>query len=165
MSIATVIFEDIDQVEGKFGVNVNVEDTKLEDGFATAAHVTSMFISQAVNTPQFSEGAAAYGQAKGYSLRDDLPQRIVLTLTDVDLEAGSFDLTVEESENAIVEGSVTAAYLAAAFVRDAMHSVEFRIACTEFAYSLTDGHASAKVNEPSMQPVANTNTTAPQEAA
>jgi hypothetical protein len=166
MSIATIIFEDIDQIEGKFGVNVNVEDTKLEDGFATAAHVTSMFISQAVNTPQFSEGAAAYGQAKGYSLRNDLPQRVVLTLTDVDLEAGSFDLTVAESEDAIVEGSVTAAYLAAAFVRDAMQSVEFRMACTEFAYSLTAGHSNATVNEPSIQPaVAAANSNSEQEAA
>jgi hypothetical protein len=122
-----------------------------------------MFIADAVKTPQFGEGAAAYGQAKGWSLRNDVPQSVILTLIDVDLEAGSFDLTVQEDENAIIEGSVTPAYMSALFVRDAMASVEFRIACTEFAHSLVAGHPSAKVNEPSIQPAANTNSD--QEAA
>jgi hypothetical protein len=163
MCIATIIFEDIDQANGKFNVNVNVEGAT--DGFASAAHITAMFIADAVKTPQFGEGAAAYGQAKGFSLRYDEPQRIVLTLTDVDLDAGSFDVTVEESETAIVEGSVTAAYLSASFVKDAMGTVEFRIACTEFAYSLTEQFEGATVNEPTIQPVVAANTNSEQEAA
>jgi hypothetical protein len=162
MCIATIIFEDIDQANGKFNVNVNVEGAT--DGFASAAHITAMFIADAVKTPQFGEGAAAYGQAKGFSLRDDDPQRVVLTLTDADLEAGSFDVTVEESETAIVAGSVTAAYLSASFVKDAMGTVEFRIACTEFAYALTESFEGATVNEPTIQPVIAANTNA-QEAA
>jgi hypothetical protein len=157
MCVATIIFEDIDLATGKFNVNVNVEGAT--DGFASAAHVTSMFIADAVKTPQFAEGAAAYGQQKGYALRDSDPQRVVITLNDVDLEAGSFDVTVEESENAIIDGSVTAAYLSASFVKDAMGTVEFRMACTEFAYSLTEGREDVTVNEPTMQIADNSNTT------
>lgn len=155
MCVATIVFEDLDQAAGKFNVNVNVEGST--DGFASAAHITAMFIADAVKTPQFAEGAAAYGHQKGYSLRDDQPQRIVLTLTDVDLDAGSFDVTVEESENAIVENSVTAAYLSASFVKDAMGTVEFRMACTEFAYALTEGREGYTVNEPTSPVVANSN--------
>jgi hypothetical protein len=161
MCIATIIFEDIDQANGKFKVDVNVEGST--DGFASAAHVTAMFIADAVKTPQFAEGAAAYGQVKGYALRDTDPQRIVLTLTDVDLEQGSFDVSVNEAENAIIDGSVTAAYLSASFIKDAMGTVEFRMACTEFAYSLTEGREGCKVNEPTVQIAANAN--AEQEAA
>jgi hypothetical protein len=157
MCIATIIFEDLGQNDGKFNVNVNVEGAT--DGFASAAHITAMFISDAVTTPQFGEGASAYGQAKGFSLRHDNPQRLVLTLTDVDLEAGSFDVSVEESEDAIIDGSVTAAYLAGSFVKDAMGSVEFRMACTEFAYSLTQNIEGATVNEPTLQIAENTNIT------
>jgi hypothetical protein len=157
MCIATIIFEDIDQANGKFNVNVNVEGAT--DGFASAAHITAMFISDAVTTPMFSEGAAAYGQAKGFSLRHDNPQRLVLTLTDVDLEAGSFDVSVAEAEDAIIEGSITAAYLAGSFVKDAMGTVEFRMACTEFAYSLTQNIDGATVNEPTLQIAENTNVT------
>jgi hypothetical protein len=92
MCIATIIFEDIDQANGKFNVNVNVEGAT--DGFASAAHITAMFISDAVTTPMFAEGAAAYGQVKGYApFATTDPQRIVLTLTDVDLEQGSFDVS------------------------------------------------------------------------
>jgi hypothetical protein len=157
MCIATIVFEDIDQANGKFKVDVNVEGAT--DGFASAAHITAMFIADAVATPQFSEGAAAYGQAKGYALRDSDPQRVVLTLTDVDLEQGSFDVTVNEAENAIIDGSVTPAYLSANFVKDAMGSVEFRMACTEFAYSLTDGREGYTVNEPQVQMADNSNAT------
>jgi hypothetical protein len=103
MCIATIIFEDVGQNDGKFNVNVNVEGAT--DGFASAAHITAMFISDAVTTPMFGEGASAYGQAKGFSLRHDNPQRLVLILTDVDLEAGSFDVKVEEAEDAIIDGS------------------------------------------------------------
>lgn len=156
MSIATIIFEDIDQASGKFNVNVNVED--VTDGFASAAHITAMFISNAVQTPEFAEGVAAYGQAKGFALRNTDPQRIILTLSDVDLDAGSFGASVEESENAIIDGSVTAAYISAMFVRDAMASVEFRMACTEFAYSLTVGRDDVTVNEPTVQIADNSNT-------
>lgn len=162
MSIATITFNDIDLVAGKFEVKVNVEDTS--DGFASAAHVTSMFVSQAVSTPEFSEGAAAYGQARSWSLRNETPETVTLTLTDIDLEAGSFDLVMTENVDAIIEDSVTPAYLTACFVRDAMHSVEFRMAVTEFANSLIVGHPNATVNEPTLQPV-NTDTTANQEAA
>lgn len=165
MSVATIIFEDLDLANGKFAVNVNVEDAKTDDGLATAAHVTSMFISDAVKTPQFGEGAAAYGQAKGWALRNFEPQTIKLTLTDIDLDAGSFDLVLEEGENAIIDGSVTPAYMSALFVRDAMGSVEFRIACTEFAQSLIVGHPNAKVNEPMMLPAAAAANTTEQEAA
>jgi hypothetical protein len=165
MSIATIIFEDVDMANGRFAVNVNVEDAKTDDGLATAAHVTSMFIADAVKTPQFGEGAAAYGQAKGWSLRNDDPQTIKLTLTDIDLDAGSFDLTVEEAETAIIDGSVTPAYMSAQFVKDAMSSVEFRIACTEFAHALIAGHPNATVNEPTIQPAVVANDTTDQEAA
>lgn len=154
MSIATITFADIDVANGKFAVDVNVADAKTDDGFATAAHVTAMFISKAVATPEFAEGSAAYGQAKGWSLRNDNPERVVLTLTDVDLDAGSFDLQVSENDGAIIDNSVTAGYMSALFVRDAMHSVEFRMACTEFAHDLVAGHTGATVNEPTMTPVA-----------
>lgn len=157
MCIATIVFEDIDQVNGQFRVNVDVADASTADGLASAAHVTSMFISEAVRSPQFAEGAVAYAQARGWTLRNDLPQVVTMTLTDVDLDAGSFDVKLVESEDAIVDNSVTAAYMTALFVRDAMGSNEFRIACTEYAYALIAGHPSATVNEPTIQPaVANT---------
>lgn len=157
MSIATIIFEDIDQDNGRFACNVNVEDTQTADGLASAAHVTAMFIASVVNTAEFAEGTVAYAQAKGWSLRMSEPQRLVLTLKDVDLQTGSFDLTVEENENALFEGSATAAYMAGSFVKDAMGSAEFRMACTEYAYGLTENRDDATVNEPTIQPAANTN--------
>lgn len=163
MCVATITFEDLDQVKGQFRVNTDVKETS--EDFASAAHVTAMFISKAVDTPQFMEGVCAYGHAKGWSMRRELPTTITLTLTDVDLEAGSFDLVVTEEPDAIYENSVTAAYMAACFVKDAMHSNEFRMAVTEFAYDLIAGSPGASVNEPTGPVAANVNTETPQEAA
>lgn len=147
MSVATIIFTDADINAGRYSVDVNVADSQTDDGLATAAHVTSMFIADVVTTPGFAEGAIAYGRAKGWSMRNDNPVKVTMTLTDENLETGMYRMDFEVEGEAEIENSITAAYMTASFIRDAMGSNEFKAAVVDFAHKLVEGRDDATVNE------------------
>lgn len=152
MAKATIRFTDDNIDIGRYAVDVNVADAHTDDGLASAAHVVSMFIAEAVNTPQFAEGAASYGKAKGWSMRKDTPVSVTMILTDEDLKTGQYRMEFAVDGEAEIENSVTAAYMTACFARDAMSSNEFKVAVTDFAYRLTEGRDDASVNEPGAPP-------------
>lgn len=164
MAKATILFTDDDINIGRYKVDVNVADAHTADGLASAAHVVSMFIAQSVNTEQFADGAASYGKAKGFSMRKDTPISVTMTLTDENLETGQYRMEFEVEGEAEIEGSVTAAYLTACFVRDAMGSNEFKVAVTDYAHSLVEGRADATVND-NLTPPAPTTPNDEKEAA
>lgn len=157
MAKVTVKFADSDQNIGRYEVDCVVEDAMTDDGMATAAHVTGMFMIDVVSTEGFAAGTAAYGQQKGWAIRKDDPTELSLILTDVDLETGQLQVDVIGGEDAIIENSVTAAYMAAMFMRDAMGTIEFTMGCTEFAHKLVEGREGFTVNDP-IRPAANSET-------
>lgn len=150
MAKVTLKFADTVVEEGRYQVDLNVEDSRIDDGFATAAHVTGLFISQVVSTPEFAAGLAAFGKARGVALRLDGPTTTTIELNDTDTDTGQFEAlrTLVEGEE-VVDNAVTAATLAAHFIQTAMSSREFQQGCTEFAHNLV-GDCDATVNEPPL---------------
>lgn len=138
MASVTLTFDDVDLAAGRYGVNLEVKDAQTADGFASGAHITGLYLIECINYDQFNEGCAAYGRAKGYSLRDHDATKTVLTINDIDLDAGQIEVTLENEGEGLIDGSATAAFMAASFIRDAMGSPEFQQGCLEFAHRLAE---------------------------
>lgn len=153
MARVTLLFKDIANENGRFAVDLNVEDSRIDDGFVTAAHVTGLFVMQAVSTTAFGEGCAAFAQVRGLSLDKTVNVNTTLVFEDMDLDTGQFQtsITVEgqngEAESPLLEGMTTAANLAATFTLAALGSDDFRSACTAFAHDLLGGR-DGSVNDP-----------------
>lgn len=50
MAKVTITLEDTDLDTGQFSLNIDVEDSKMDDGQMTAAHLTAAFFKNAIQT-------------------------------------------------------------------------------------------------------------------
>lgn len=57
MTIATLTFTDIDLETGQFKAELEVTDSKIDDGFMTAAHMTAAFVASHLSNPAFQRMA------------------------------------------------------------------------------------------------------------
>jgi hypothetical protein len=57
MAIATLTFTDVDLETGQFKAELEVVDSKLDDGFMTAAHMTATFVATHLSNPAFQRMA------------------------------------------------------------------------------------------------------------
>lgn len=136
MASVSLTFTDTDQAIGRYVVNLDVVDAQTDDGFASGAHVTGLYIIEAIGFEQFNEGCAAYGRAKGFALRDTDPTVATLTIKDIDLDSGQIEVTLETDVEPLIDQSASAAFMAASFIKDAMGSPDFAQGCLEFAHRL-----------------------------
>jgi hypothetical protein len=55
MSTVTITLTDQDLDKGSFSADFNVQNSSLDDGFMTAAHVTGIYVLQQLNNPEFQK--------------------------------------------------------------------------------------------------------------
>lgn len=147
MAKVTITLQDTEIESGQFKADIVVEHAKTDDGFATAAHVTGVFIHRSIPTKDFSNGLISYGQGNNIALRHTDPATMIITLTDTNLDTGEIESSMVPVEGPVTEGAATAAQLAASFIMAVMPTENFRVGCTMFAESLVEGRGGV-VNYP-----------------
>jgi len=75
MATATLTFTDIDLETGQFKAELEVTDSKLDDGFMTAAHMTAAFVATHLSNPAFQrmamDWAASIASNPGCSIANE----------------------------------------------------------------------------------------------
>jgi hypothetical protein len=57
MAKVTIVFEDVDLDTGQYKAEMEVEGSRIDDGFMTAAHMTGAFIMTHLSNPAFQRMA------------------------------------------------------------------------------------------------------------
>lgn len=62
MAKVTIVLEDKDLDTGEFTINIDVENSKVDDGQMTAAHLTAAFIKNNIHTPLWHRQVWAFAE-------------------------------------------------------------------------------------------------------
>lgn len=62
MAVVTITLTDQNLDLGGYSAEIDVQDSKLDDGYMTAAHLTGVFILKCINDPAFQQQCLAFAQ-------------------------------------------------------------------------------------------------------
>lgn len=152
MAVITLIVADRDLEEGTFTVDFKVTPTSLDDGRATAAQFTGLYLQSLVNTPEFTAGVENFGHQLVEAMQEDqvreqtkVPATMTLTLTDKDLNSGRYAVGLASSGgDESGEMLPTTAQIVGGYMRALLNKSEFRDACWAFAEEFAANHKAAK---------------------
>lgn len=154
MSKVTLTVADLNLEEGTFQVDLRAEGTELDDGQATAAYFTAFYLNSLVNTPDFSAGVANFGNELINAMTRNNPERphterkakMVLTLTDKDLNTGRYSTTLEsEGGDPTGESLPTTAQIVGSYMRFLLSDMSFRDKVWAFADEFVANHTGTTI--------------------
>jgi hypothetical protein len=118
MAVATLILTDTDLTKGSFRVDLDIQESQINDGRMTAAHLTAAFMMTQIPTPMFAMEAAGFAELCMDGC-DQAPQKlstVKITLTDDDIAAGRYTDKFEIENVNCVPVRPSAAHTTAVFL-------------------------------------------------
>lgn len=147
MAVATLTLTDINLTKGSYRVDLDVQESEINDGRMTAAHLTAAFMMTQIPTPLFA--MAANGFAELCSIDCDQPSQKLSTvkviLTDTDIAAGRYTDKFEIENVNCVPVRPSAAHTTAVYLIAQLRDPQFMQRVWDFAEEVVAKNAGATI--------------------
>ncbi len=154
MAIVTLTVTDLELASGTYKVDFHATGNEIDDGRAIAAYLTGFYMNTLVNTPDFLNGCIEFGRAMIEGLTRSKPDRphstelakMVVTLTDQDLETGRMGINLEAMGGDLTGESLpTTAQIIGTYMRYLLTDMDFRAKVWEFADEFVANNSEAVI--------------------